>query len=73
VTEFTEKTGDSSCVVAEVRFLSPYAPSHLLDFDSKFELYEGHHFVARGEVLSDCTESAAQMARTHPSFEVQEI
>jgi hypothetical protein len=73
VAEFAEKTDDSSCVVAELRFLSPSAPSRLLDSGSKFELYEGHRLVARGEVLSDCIESAAQMARTHATVEMQEI
>lgn len=73
VAEFAEKTDDSSYVVAELRFLSPYAPSHLLDSGSKFELYEGHRLVAHGEVLKDYFDPAAKMARTQTTFEVQEI
>jgi hypothetical protein len=69
VAEFAEKTDDLFCVVAELRFLSPYAPSHLLDSGSKFELYEGHRLVARGEVLRDCFEPAAQMAHIQTTFE----
>jgi hypothetical protein len=51
VAEFIKETDDVSAVLAELRFLSPNAPSDLLETSSKFELFEGHRKVAHGEVL----------------------
>jgi len=52
IVDFDEPLTQSRCVTAEVRFLAPDAPTHLLTTGSKFELYEGRQCVATGEVLS---------------------
>jgi hypothetical protein len=71
VAEFTHETDESSCVVAEIRLLAHEAPSHLLDPGSKFELYEGHRVVARGEVLRDVVEPSSRMIQTHAKAKLQ--
>jgi hypothetical protein len=61
VAEFTKELDDSSCVEAEIRFLTPEAPAHLLEPGNRFELYEGRRLVARGEVLTECVERSSKM------------
>jgi len=39
------------CTIAEVRFLVDDGPDRLLRRGSRFELYEGHHLVAKGTTL----------------------
>ncbi len=53
VVEPVEATGRQGCVVANVRFLAPGAPVHLLATGNRFELYEGHQCVAMGEILPE--------------------
>jgi hypothetical protein len=45
--------GSDGTAFADVRFLSPEAPLDLLHPGAVFELYEGRHCVARGEVLPE--------------------
>jgi hypothetical protein len=54
VAEFVDGSDDSSGVLAELRFLAPSAPSHLLKPGNRFDLFEGHRLVAHGEVLETC-------------------
>ncbi len=49
--EFSKELQCSFDVIAEVSFLSPDAPAHLLAVGSRFELYEGRRLVACGEIL----------------------
>lgn len=53
VMDFSESPIDTRCVTADVHFLVPEAPAHLLTTGSKFELFEGRRCVARGEILTD--------------------
>lgn len=46
-----------NCVVANVRFLAPDAPAHLLATGNRFELYEGRQCVATGEILPERREA----------------
>ena len=72
VAEFTNERDDSSCVEAEIRFLAPDAPSHLLEPGNRFELYEGRRLVARGEVLTERVEQPLKITRAHANAELQE-
>jgi len=72
VAEFKKISDDSSSVIAEVRCLTPDAPSHLLQPGSKFELYEGSRVVAHGEVLSDSGESISETIHPHAEVEMAE-
>jgi len=56
VADSITETDDAFCVIAQLRFLSPNAPSHLLKPGNKFDLFEGHRMVARGEVLKNLQE-----------------
>jgi hypothetical protein len=71
VAEFSKEVGDSSCVEAEIRFLTPEAPAHLLEPGNKFELYEGRRLVARGEILEESVESLAKKIRTQANADLQ--
>lgn len=57
VVEPVEASGSSNCVVANVRFLVPDGPVHLLTTGNRFELYEGRQCVATGEVLPEQREA----------------
>jgi len=49
-------TGDlrsQQCVMANVHFLAPEAPTQLLYKGSRFELFEGRRCVATGEILQE--------------------
>jgi hypothetical protein len=73
VANFLGAPDETSCVEAELRFLSPDAPAYLLDPGSKFELYEGRHLVARGEVLRECVEKSPRAIRPqHLAVHLQE-
>jgi len=56
---------------AEINFLSPDAPLHLLEPDNKFELYEGRRLIARGEALKEQIEQPSKMTRIHATAELQ--
>jgi len=71
VAEF-EQPVDSSSVIAEIRFLAPKGPSHLLDPGRKFELFEGRSLVARGEVLKEVPTTPAKRGRPHATVTVSE-
>jgi len=51
ILEFADPIDETNCHIAEVRLLNPEGPTRLLHPGSVFELYEGSHVVARGEVL----------------------
>jgi hypothetical protein len=53
VVEFTEPATNSRCATADIGFLVPEAPTHLLVVGKRFELYEGPRCVARGEIVAD--------------------
>jgi hypothetical protein len=53
VVDLSESPLGSHCTTANVRFLVPQAPVHLLTTGSKFELFEGRRCVATGEILAD--------------------
>ncbi len=53
IAEFDEPPNASLETMANIRFFVPPGPIHLLHAGSRFELYEGHRVVARGEVLSE--------------------
>ncbi len=72
VAEFTEESADPSCVEAELWLLTKDAPSHLLQPGSKFELYEGHRMVARGEVLSASVKPSSEIIRSDLAVEMIE-
>jgi hypothetical protein len=52
VLDFVEAPIGSRCVTADVHFLVPEAPVHLLKNGSKFELLEGRTCVAKGEIVA---------------------
>ena len=58
VLESMKTLENPNSMLAEIRFLVQNAPVDLLESGNKFELFEGHKLVARGEVLKDCTEIA---------------
>jgi hypothetical protein len=62
---------DSSSIEAEINFLSPDAPLHLLECGNRFELYEGHRLVAHGEVLKERVEQPPKITRIHANAELQ--
>jgi len=72
VAEFTKKADALLNVEAELRFLAPDAPSHLLQPGNKFELFEGSRLVARGEILRDGVEPLPKISRTESSIQMQE-
>ena len=51
VLQMLSSLDESRCLTAEVRFLNPDGPMHLLQSGSRFELYEGYRRVAKGRVL----------------------
>jgi hypothetical protein len=61
VVEPVDPPGRSNCVVANVRFLAPGAPTHLLTTGNRFELYEGRQCVATGEVLPEQREATESL------------
>jgi len=71
--EFTEARNDLYCREAEIQFLANDAPADLLEPGNKFELYEGHRLVARGEVLSSEVKPSSEMAFAHSNVVMQEI
>ncbi len=52
VIKFHGKPDESLSVIADVRFLAPDGPSHMLGAGRRFELFEGRKLVAKGEILS---------------------
>lgn len=48
-----KNSGELSCLMVDVHFLSPNGPSHLLTTGNKFELFEGRRCVAHGEILAE--------------------
>jgi len=57
VVEPIEAPDSSNCVVANVRFLVPEGPVHLLTTGNRFELYEGRQCVATGDILPEQREA----------------
>jgi hypothetical protein len=52
VADFRGPADQKQCVVADLRFLVDAAPQHVLFPKNRFELFEGRHKLAEGEVLS---------------------
>lgn len=48
-----QQNQQTSCTLANIRFLAPNAPADLLSFGNQFELLEGPRVVARGKIILD--------------------
>ena len=73
VAEFHGPPDETLCTIANVQFLIPEAPTHLLRPGGQFELYEGRRLVARGEVLALEPACDRPSTRQSPTAEPTEV